>query len=1056
MRYVPALLLLAAVLSIASFAARAADEPAEWENPAIFKIGTELPHATMTAFPSTAAATQPVSRSPWRQSLNGPWKFHFVPKPADRPKDFYKPEFDVSQWKEIPVPSNWEMHGYGVPIYVNIKYPFSPVKPPFIPHDNNPVGSYRRTFTLPADWAGRHVFLHFGGVNSAFYVWVNGQKVGYAEDSRTPSEFNITKYLKPGENTLAVEVYRWCDGSYLEDQDFWRLSGIFRDVYLFSTADLHIRDFWVKTDLDEKYQDATLEVNVKLCNYGKQAAVANFDFSLVEKAAMSEHHAPETIALARAEAEAKVAPGEDASLDFKQPVVNPRKWSAETPNLYTLLLTLKDAAGKTLEVVPCRIGFREVELKDGNLLINGRRVLLKGVNRHEHEPDAGQAIGEKSMIRDIELMKQFNVNAVRTSHYPNDERWYELCDLYGLYLIDEANVESHGAQYLAKDPAWKDMHLDRTIRMVERDKNHPSVIIWSLGNEAGMGENFTATSNWIRGRDKTRPVHYEQAGHGPATDIICPMYPPPRALEDYGKKAQSRPMILCEYAHAMGNSTGDTWSYWKSIYQYKPLQGAFVWDWVDQQMRKTLPDGRKILAYGGDFGPPGTPTDDNFCCNGLVDAERTPKPGLYEIKKVYQYIRTSPVDLAKGQVEVWNNYEFIDLGFVEARWEVKADDKSIEHGMFDISNIAPGEKKVVTIPYKLPKAEPGVEYWLELSYRLKSDTPWAKAGHEVAWEQFKLPVSADMKPAEVTSLPELKVDDNTSSRGEIAVSGKGFKIRFDKPTATIKSWQRGGVELVKDGPRPDFWRCPTDNDRGNKMPQRCGIWRDTGTKWKPVGQQVDFGPSATQVSFNGPLTDVEGTFAVTYRVLGSGDVIVEASYKGGDKKLPEMPRFGMQLQMPPGFEQIAWYGRGPQESEWDRTIGYRIGLYRGTVDEQFFPYSEPQEFGNKTDVRWMTVTNKDGVGLLAVGMPTLMTCARHYLHSDIEKAKHWHEATKRDFTVVNLDNRMMGVGGDNSWGALPHEEFLLRGKEYKYGYRLRAIGPDDKPMELAKQRFEVK
>ena len=1244
--------------------ASGAEPTPDWENPKLFDVGKELPHATLMPYPDVKTALQ-LDRawSPYFRCLNGDWKFHWVAKPADRPADFYRTDFDDSRWAEIPVPSNWQMHGYGIPIYVNMRYPFSPTDPPKIPHDNNPVGSYRRTFSVPDDWDGRKVFLHFEGVESAFYLWINGRKVGYSQGSRTPAEFNITPYLKLGENLLAVEVYRWCDGSYLEDQDFWRLSGIFRDVILFSTADLHVRDFWAVTDLDENYQDATLKLNVKLRNYGQQAQSMQVEAVVVDRKLRAIHketglqRVSVTPLFQPLRQTVSVGPGEEALLNFTQTIDNPRKWTAETPNLYTLLVLLKDPAGKITEVIPCQIGFREVELVDGELLVNGKAVLLKGTNRHEHDPDTGHTISEESMLQDIRLMKQHNINAVRTSHYPSSTRWYELCDQYGLYLIDEANIESHGMGYgeksLAKDPTWKEAHLDRTVRMVQRDKNHPSVIIWSLGNEAGDGVNFTATSTWIRENDPTRPVHYERAGTGPNTDIVCPMYPPPSHLVNYASQPQQRPMILCEYAHAMGNSTGDLWSYWRPIYESKHLQGAFVWDWVDQGLRKKVPtrksvkdqsrfgligsvsgelvgqgehsglqgyvtlpdathlditgdqltleawfkpsptdtnspvimkgdhqyglkqkgdsleffvfqpgggwktvhtpvpddwydrghhlagvfDGKQLklyvdgkeaasvdyqgtiahdaqpvnigrnasypdrqfhgaiaavriynralpadqlddmqrrpdestvlwldlrevkeeagsdetfFAYGGDFGPPGTPSDNNFCMNGLVTADRTPHPGLAQVKKVYQYIQVKPIDLAAGKVEIANLHDFIDLGYVESTWKLNADDRTIDQGRIKVDDIKAGQKKVVTIPLQKPALEPGAEYWLTLSFSLPKNTSWAKAGHEVAFEQFELPWQQPVKPIDPSTLAKLKLQQDDD---QATITGTDFTLVFDKTQGTISSLRYGGVELIETGPRPHFWRAPTDNDRGNNMPGRCGVWQNAGRDWKI--EQVEIkqkAPSVVTIGVVGRLPDAEADYGVTYTIFGNGDVVVDCVYQAGDKPLPELPRFGMQMTLPGGFEKISWYGRGPVETYWDRKDAARVGVYAGTVDEQFVEYSRPQENGNKTDVRWVALTNNDGIGLLAVGMPLLSVSAHHYTTEDLDIAQHNYELTRRDTITLNLDHKQMGVGGDDSWGARPHSQFQLTEKKYNYRFRLR---PFDKtknpPKELARE-----
>jgi len=1267
------LALLASVsLGLGAIQTVAAEQTPDWENPNVFDVNKEPPHATMMVYPDVKSALPgDPGRSPYFLSLNGRWRFHWAPKPADRPGDFYRPDFDAGGWDEIPVPSNWQLHGYGIPIYVNVRYPFSPSNPPRIPHDNNPVGSYRRTFTVPTAWDGRQVFLHFDGVESACYVWVNGRKVGYSQGSRTPAEFNITGYLQPGENLLAVEVYRWCDGSYLEDQDFWRLSGIFRDVYLFSTADVHVRDFRVRTDLDDKSQDAELQVDVTLCNYGSQPVKGRLEADLLQLAKKPGPAAGGRPTLTRTvkplfptlSQPVRIEPGRESSLELRQTVAGPRKWTAETPNLYTLMLTLRDDTGEIVEVIPCRIGFREVEIRDGQLLVNGKAVLLKGTNRHEHDPDTGHTVSRESMIRDIKLMKQFNINAVRTSHYPNAPRWYDLCDRYGLYLIDEANVESHGMGYgpesLAKDPTWKAAHLDRTMRMIQRDKNHPSVIIWSLGNEAGDGVNFTATANWIRQNDPTRPVHYERAGTGPNTDIVCPMYPAPAQLERYAARPQERPMILCEYAHAMGNSVGDLWSYWRPIYRLKHLQGAFVWDWVDQGLRKPIParkevrehgrlgltgtvtgelvqdgdarglqgfvvlpdvpeldvtgnevtlearvkprptdthspfilkgdfqyglkqqggdlqmfvfsagengtwvttraplpegwydgwhdvagvydgkevilycDGRRLastpfqgkiahcgqpvnigrnsthhdrtlsgtiaaarihnralsaeelrdenrgpdastvlwldldrvqeteapqgtfFAYGGDFGPPGTPSDGNFCMNGLVSSDRRPHPSLYQVKKVYQYIQVRPVDLAAGRIEIANVHDFVDLGHVEATWQLGADERTLAEGQLQLPRIGPGGKQVVKVPLETPELEPGVEYWLTVRFRHAEETPWAAKRHEVAFEQFKMPWAKPAEAVDTAQMPAVEIDDGPQ---QVTLEGKHLSITFDKPSGVITSLKAQGVQLVAAPLRPHFWRAPIDNDRGNGMSSRCGLWHRAGESWVVDQFTVKHeSPAVVRIEATGRLPELEARYDVTYRVFGSGDVVIDADYQAGDKKLPEMPRFGMQMTLPAGFEQLTWFGRGPQENHFDRKDGYPVGLYRGTVAEQFVDYSEPQENGNKTDVRWLTLTNRQGVGLLAVGMPLLSASALHYTTADLQSAAHTHEMTRRDQITLNLDYKQMGVGGDNSWGARTHPEFLLTDKAYRYRFRLRAYNTKEgvSPARLARQAVE--
>ena len=1006
----------------------------DWENPAVLGTNRQPPRASQMIYPDAATARAAErARSPWFRSLAGDWRFHWVPKPADRPKDFFRTDFDDRKWATIPVPSNMEIEGYGIPIYVNIQYPWGKPTPPTVPADNNPVGSYRYRFTVPASWDGRQVFLHFAGVESAFYVWVNGEKVGFSKGSRTPAEFNITDFLRPGENLLAVEVYRWSDGSYVEDQDFWRLSGIFREVYLWSPAPLHIEDFTVRTDLDDQYRDAEFQVDVKVRNYGKKAEKIDVEATLADGRA---GNLCESL-----NGSSQVEPGQAAALTLRAKIDNPKKWSAEKPNLYQLLLQLSDSAGRVIEVIPANVGFREVEIKDGELLVNGRVVLIKGVNRHEHDPITGHYVATDSMIRDIELMKQNNINAVRTCHYPNIPEWYELCDRYGLYLVDEANIECHGAWDLAgKNPDWAACVLDRIRRMVERDKNHPSIIVWSMGNECGDGPNFTAAKAWIEKADPTRPIHWNPAGEGPNTDIVSPMYPNPSVLHNYASRPQTRPFIICEYAHAMGNSTGDLWSYWRPIYEKKHLQGGFIWDWVDQGLRKEIgsetPDGAKryFYAYGGDYGPPGTPSDDNFCCNGLVSADRTPHPGLDQVKKVYQYIHIRPVDLAAGRVEVKNWYDFTNLKEIAVgAWQLKADGRILQEGSLPELDVEPGETATLTVPLQPISPQPGVEYWLNLSFRLKADASWAAQGHELAWEQFQLP-AASPGPRAPSAMPALELVQDDAA---ITLQTGDFSLAVDRQEGLIISLKQNGTELIQEPLRPHFWRAPVDNDRGNGMPGRCGIWRDAGRNWNVSSVDVrQLSPGVVQVDAKGELPAAGAKCNVRYTIFGSGDVVVDMDMKPGDKKLPELPRVGMQMALTPGFDTITWYGRGPKETYWDRKDA-RVDIYRGLVADQFFDYSEPQETGNKTDVRWVTLTNDRGIGLLAVGMPLLSVNALHYTTDDLQSAKHSYQMTRRDFVTLNLDLQQMGVGGDNSWGARPHDEFQLKPQPYSYGFRLR-------------------
>lgn len=1062
----PSAAVLSALSLLGAFSMLAAESLKDWDDPRLTGRNNLAAHATMVvcADARTARSIGPVcneerTKSPFYRSLNGLWKYHFSRNHAQRVAGFWELGFDDTGWAEIPVPCNVEMHGYGVPIYVNVPYPWrGPWTPPSVPGDdpNNTVNSYRRQFEVPRAWAGRRVLITFDGVNSFFQLWVNGRYVGMGKDSRTPVEFDITQYLKNGANLIAVENFRWSDGAYLEDQDFWRLSGIFRDVYLWSPPDLHIRDFEVKAGLDREYCDGLLSVSVKVENRGATDASASVE-SLLEDL--------EGRALVSEKITVQTPVGGEETGRLTVVVKQPRAWSAEVANLYRLLLVLRNSAGKTLEVIPVNVGFRTIEIREGNLLVNGRRVFFKGVNRHEIDPDRGHAITIDSMISDIRLMKQHNVNAVRTSHYPNQPAWYDLCDRYGLYLIDEANIESHGMGYgaesLANLPEWLAAHMDRTMRMVERDKNHPSVVIWSLGNEAGDGPNFVATSGWVHKRDPDRPVHYERAEKRPHTDIYCPMYAPPSALAAYASQPQSRPLILCEYSHAMGNSSGNMWLYWDLIFSKPYLQGGFVWDWVDQGLRQPqarapgdvflpVPKGAKFFwAYGGDFGPPGTPSDDNFCCNGLVSPDRRPHPGLFEVKHIYQPVRCRAADLGARLVEIENCMDFVRLSdLVIGSWRILDDGNVIQKGRLAALDIAPRSSSRLTVPVRPFQPTPGHEYFLDLSFTLKRSSLWAATGHEVAWDQFSLP---DAIPP-TTSGKHGKLSLRKEG-GLLIVSGRDFAAVFDQSACRLHSLKYRGTELLKTSPEPDFWRAPTDNDRGRDMLKSQGIWRGAAAIRTPVEARVidENHTGKVTVIHIASVPKVTATWSTRYEVHTSGDIVVTSEFEPERTDLPRIPRLGTRLTLPDEFERISWFGPGPHETYCDRKDA-RIGLYAGTVSAQFFgDYSEPGESGNKVDVRWVALSNKSGVGLLAVGMPRLSVNALRYTSRDLESAKHPFQLTRRDFVTLNLDLIQQGVGGDDSWGAWPHDEYLIPCKPYKYQFRLRPFGPGESAAKLARQ-----
>jgi beta-galactosidase len=1021
----------------------------DWENPKLTGINRETPHVVMHPYmDAKAAMSGDLKSSPFFLSLNGSWKFNWVKSPDERPLEFYKETFDVSTWKEIPVPSDWQFQGYDIPVYVNIRYPFEP-NPPYIPSAYNPVGSYRRTITIPTGWNEREIFLFFGGVNSFVYVWINGQFVGMSKDSKTPAEFDITKYSKPGAaNIIALQVFRWCDGSYLEDQDFWRLSGIERDVFIYSTPKVHIRDIEVISDLEPDYKNGILTVNAGMINYlPKDAKGFSIEVVLVDQSGKN------VFLPLNQKADIK----DKIQLSFTQKILNPLKWSAEYPNLYTILVSLKDKGGKVTESFTCKTGFRKVEIKDGNLLVNGIRIMIKGVNRHEHDPVTGHIISEESMIRDIRLMKSFNINTVRTCHYPNDLRWYDLCDKYGLYVIDEANIESHGwhqwdDQTLAKNPDWAAAHLDRTIRMVERDKNHPCIITWSLGNEAGDGKNFEDTYLWIRQRDKTRPVQYEQAQLANRTDIFCPMYATIESLKTYSAKPQTRPLIMCEYAHAMGNSTGNLKDYWDVIYNSPFLQGGCIWDWVDQSYVGTVSNRDTCWYYGGDFGIINNiKSDTNFCCNGLVSSNRKVHPGLWEVKKVYQYIAVKALDIKTGKFEFFNNYDFTDLNQFDPQWAILENGKPVANGNVANQQIQPHKSKVITISYPSLNLTPGAEYSIVLSFRAKAITEMIPKGFEVAWEQFQLPWSkGDQVKPDISTLPKVKIK-NTNPDKPI-IEGVNFTVTFESKSGRMLSFNYQSTEYIALTPSPDFWRAPTDNDYGNKMQIRCAIWRNVFD-----GASVDsfkitqVNPQQVEVKVLYTLSSVSSKQYLIYNIFGNGEIIVRNHFIPGLKALPEIPRVGFKMGFPGKFENITWFGRGPHENYQDRNSGAMLAFYSNNINNFFFPYVRPQECGNLTDVRWIAFKDNVGNGLIAAGLPVLSVSTLNINTDDLNwtpKTIHSCDVRKNNFITLHLDFVQMGVGGDNSWGAMVHPEYTIPVKEYSYVFRIKPFsaseGPEDK------------
>jgi beta-galactosidase len=1019
--------------------------PHDWENPSVFAVGREQPRTWFVPFPDRhSALSLRAEDSPFYQSLNGDWKFNWVRKPADRPLEFYRTDYDVSGWDDISVPGAWEFQGYGYPVYLDESYPFPP-DPPRIPNDYNPVGSYRRSFTVPESWAGQGVTLHFGGVRSAMYVWVNGELLGYNQGSRTPAEFRITEHLRPGENQLAVEVYRWSDGAYLEGQDFWRVSGIKRDVYLVAEPTVRIRDFWARAELDDEYEDGKFRLEVEVDRSGDVPAPPTWvEYGLLDAHGESVVGGPER---------SVVEQGESLSttLSFEHAVDRPLRWTAETPNLYTVLITLGDASGVVQEVVTAKVGFRRVEVVGGQLLLNGVPLTIRGTNRHEHDPRTIHTMSEELMLEDIRLMKSLNINAVRTAHYPNVPRWYELADEYGLYVVDEANIESHGMGFdpdvtLGNDPAWRDAHLDRTRRMVERDKNHPSIIIWSLGNEAGDGVNFQATSAWIKQRDPSRPIMYEPAGTEPHVDIVAPMYARDYMLERYALTHTDRPLIMCEYAHAMGNSVGNLRDYWDIIDRYPQLQGGFIWDWVDQGVWQTDAEGREFIAYGGDFGPPGARHDGNFLLNGIVAADRSPHPHAWEVKKVYQPITIEAVDLERGIVAVSNGFGFTTLEGFKADWRITADGLELARGLVPSLALAPGARDEVELDLPAINPEPGVEYLVTIRYATAEPRPLLPEGHVVAWEQFSLPLRAPARVADAAALPTLEV---VLGDGRVEVRGERFTAVVSRETGTLDSLVYDGREFLRSAPVPNFWRAPTDNDFGNGQQVRSRVWLDAGAQVAIESVNAEqLEPGVVRVSVAARIDAVKSNLETHYTIYGDGAVLVEQRFTPGSEDLPEIPRVGVTATLPADFSHVEWYGRGPHENYWDRRTGAAVGRYSMPVADLYHPYARPQENGQRSDVRWAAIRNDDGGGLLIVGLPTVEFSAHHFAAADFdageEKAqRHTVDLVPRDYVTLNIDYRQMGVGGDNSWGAVPHQEYTLLPKPVEWAFLMRPFTTAD-------------
>jgi beta-galactosidase len=998
------------------------------------------------------------------------------------------------------------MRGYGIPIYTSSQYPFK-VDPPRVTGTpdkewttylhRNPVGSYRRTFTLPKTWSDRRVFLHFAGVKSAFYIWLNGVQVGYSQGSMTPAEFEITPYLHTDENMIAVEVYRFSDGSYLEDQDMWRFSGIYRDVFLYSTADIRIADFAVRTELDADYRNAQLLIKPKLEQAGFQRisgwTVCAQLYDPAGKPVWDKPLSRNAYEILNPDFSAEIlntrtpqrGPAEFAWLDGA--VENPKKWTAETPWLYTVVLTLNNDKQQLIEAVSCRVGFRQVRIDNGQLLVNGKPVRLYGVNRHEHDPDHGRAVSLDRMIQDITLMKQFNINAVRTSHYPNDPRWYDLCDQYGLYVMDEADIESHGLRgYLANEPTWLTAFLDRGIRMVERDKNHPSVIIWSLGNESGYGPNFAALSAWIRNADPTRPIHYEGAQassqdkndpRDPDTvDVISRMYPRVKALYESKRdeswpnimqiaqdQRDNRPVLICEYAHAMGNAVGNLQEYWNEIYSNRRMIGGFIWDWVDQGLRKRTAEGQEYMAYGGDFGD--KPNLKDFCLNGLVFADRTLTPKIMEVKKVYQPVRIEPVEKTFGLIRLTNLYSFTNLNTLEPRWTLMCDGIELQSGILERIDLPPGSHTEISLPLaSIDSLETEGDLWLRLSFHLTQKVLWASIGHEVAAEQIYL-AAGRQAPGKIDSkmLPEITVTENDNI---VHIQGANFTAVFSRAKGTLISLTYDSKEMLAQdiddpsGPILQAYRAPTSNDKAFGK-GRAYEWKQAGldqlTRNVKKFQISHPAHNRVQIEIVSASTTPSGAgfnLQTIWTVRGDGSLDMANRFEPFGT-LPCLPRLGIVMRIAGQFNLLRWYGRGPQENYADRKQAADMGIWSGTVDEQYIPYPRPQETGTKVDVRWLSLTNTAGVGLLFVADQPIAASALYYTAHDLDQAKHTYELKRRDHVVLSLDARHSGLGnGSCGPGVLPCYEIAPEPVELHLGFRPCPIVTNKEISKLARRIYD--
>ena len=1097
-------LMLGGLLMASAFAS-AGNEPKKpyWQDVQVVAVNKEYPRSSFMTYENRAnALTGKFEKSKYYQLLNGTWKFYFVDSYKNLPANITDPSVSTADWTDIKVPGNWEVQGHGVAIYTNHGYEFQPrnPQPPTLP-EANPVGVYRRDIDIPADWDGRDIYLHLAGAKSGVYVYINGQEVGYSEDSKNSAEFLINKFVKPGKNVLTLKIYRWSTGSYLECQDFWRISGIERDVFLYSQPKAALKDFRVTSTLDDTYKNGIFKLGADLRNNGSAASNMALVYELLDAKGN---------VVATGEKTADVAAGETRTVSFDQTLPGVKTWTSEAPNLYKLVMTVKEN-GKVNEIIPFNVGFRRIEIKPieqlaGNgkpyvcLFINGQPLKLKGVNIHEHNPATGHYMTEELMRKDFELMKQHNLNTVRLCHYPQDRRFYELCDEYGLYVYDEANIESHGMYYdlkkggtLGNNPEWLKAHMDRTINMFERNKNYPSLTFWSLGNEAGNGYNFYQTYLWLKDADKNimeRPVNYERAQWEWNSDMYVPQYPGAQWLEAMGKRGSDRPIAPSEYSHAMGNSNGNLWDQWKAIYKYPNLQGGYIWDWVDQGIDAVDENGRHFWTYGGDYGV-NTPNDGNFCCNGIVSPDRTPHPAMAEVKYVHQNVAFEPVDPANGKLLVKNRFYFTNLQKYMISYTIKANGKTVKGGKMSV-NVEPQGSKEITIPVSGLKSKPGTEYFIYFNVTTTEPEPLIPVGHEIAYEQFRLPVEPSERTF-ATGGPTLKV---SAEGNELSASSSKVSFVFDKKTGLVSSYKVGGTEYFKDGfgLQPNFWRAPNDNDYGNGNPKRLQVWKQSSKNFNVVDANIVMDGKDAVLTAN-YLLAAGNLYIVTYRIHPSGVVKADFTFTSTDMEAAkteaseatlmatftpgsdaarkaasklEVPRIGVRFRLPAEMNQVEYFGRGPEENYVDRNAGTLIDLYKTTADNMYFPYVRPQENGHHTDTRWLTLNKKGGKGLTiyadkTIGFNALRnsvedfdgeeTVSRPYqwlnrdageLVHDESKAKdqlprktHINDISPRNFVEVCVDMKQQGVAGYNSWGARPEPGYNIpANQEYKWGFTI--------------------